>query len=421
MIKFRSANLILLVIAIIWIYLGLLPWREQLVIKAIQTTESSEFKFSPFPFSVDANRSYVRKKLTQSDPDLESLALQAQKNISQRPLLAYSWLDLAEIKYRQGEDIQAVNEYVSKAQSLWPTTSHSLYLVASFLLKTGELDKSIQAFGQFLETRPSQVPAILSITPLLEPDTDQLVEFLFSDSPTGKANRAKIIKRAFNYSIKHKKSGLAASIWNKFNSTLLEDNELVVDYIKYLIRQNQIKQALAIWKSYFGEQQIVETFLNSGFESEMIQTGFGWKIANSKEFEWGIDNEIAYQGERSFMLKFSGESNIHFHHIEQLIPVVPGAKYRLSTYWRGQNITTRSTPHIELSAVHSDEPATVRTKTKRGNWSWEKLEAELEIPQDSSLLRVRIRRNKTKSLDKNISGSVWFDDFKITRIDSGGD
>lgn len=416
MIKFRISNLLCLIIAIAWVYLGTLPWREQVMINQLEAGESTGSTNFLLPYGVDFSRAYIKNELTKDDPVLESLALLTKKNIQQRPLLAYSWLDLAEIEYRLENDSQKIYEYVSKAQEFWPTTSYSLYVIASFWLKIGEVEKAINAFGQYLETRPSQVSTVLGITSLLESDANRVIELLFAENLTDPARQINISKRMLSYAIKQKNSNLASATWNKFSTILLEDEQLVVDYIKFLIQQNLVEQAQVIWKTRYGDQQIAESFLNSGFELEMIQGSFGWKIGNSTEFQWGIDDEIFFQDERSLMLKFSGESNIQFHHVEQLIPVQPGAIYQVSAYWRGQGITTRSTPHIELSAVHSNIQTKARSQTKRGSWGWEKLEALLEIPEDSALLRVRIKRNRTQSLDKNIAGSVWFDDFKIIRL-----
>ncbi len=411
---FRVPNMLFLAAIMTWSYLGLLPWREQQQIEAIEA-DGINLDINRLPFGVEVSRVYVNKKLLENNSDMDLLESLVKKNIIDRPFFAHSWLDLAHIKYHQKNLDEAI-EYADKAQQLWSTEGYLLYFVGSFWMKIGEFDRAIKTFGKYLSTKPRNISGILDILFLLESDSDKLVRLLFADESIESNNREQLLRRVLSNSIHENRIKLAISLWNQFNPDEFSNDKLSMKYLNALIRHNYIDQAILAWNQYTDDLPVENVIVNGGFESEFINGGFDWRIRSQDGVEWSLDSDISYQGQNSLKLNFDGQDNINYSNIQQVIPVEPGAKYRLTAYWRGTNVTTRSTPFIQLAAIRGQEKVNSRSDSKRGSWSWEKLAVEIKMPEDSKLLRVSIRRKKTNALDRNISGTIWFDEFNLEKL-----
>ena len=405
--------LILLLISI-WGYFGSLNWLMQKPPDFSDQYLKPSSVSSRLPFS-----NLMKLPETQKDLDYQQFEagfeeLRVSKQLEITPFFAGSWLALADIKYRQGDTESAIS-FADKAEKMWPTSRQSLYSVASFWLKIGDIERSIIAFGKYLATDPANLNIVLSIASLLENDTDNLVRLLFSSKLITEHNQSLLGEKILRYAIKNKSHRLSSSIWKKFATEFDQDKSLVTKYISFLIENNKVDDAISIWNEHDANSPIRENVVNSSFESDLSRGGFGWEFHNTSKVNWMIDSDIAFEGKNSLKLEFSGNDNVHYANISQVIPVESGASYTLSAYWRGQNITTRSTPFIELQALHSSQKIFSISESLRGNWSWQKLKVKIIMPSDSNLLKIRVRRNRTKALDKNIEGSIWFDDFKIEK------
>ena len=407
-------KLLVLIIIFSWVYLGSLAWQDYRLIEQINSEQSNTSQIVSIPFFVESAREQVNEKLSKANPDISHLEQKILKNIENRPLYAYSWLDLANLKYYQ-DDEKLLNFYINQAQNLWPTASYSLYLIGSFWFKIGENEKAIKAFNQYLYTRPKELASILNIIRIIQRNRGTLVDLIF-DSEYGDSEYKHVLaERIMNYALRNKDLDLTNSIWNKMNGSLIDNDELVQKYLNNLILNNEIEAAIVVAQQYFPGIEIKETILNAGFESEIIDGGFHWNFREHNSVNHSIDTEISFEGENSLKIEFTGGENVDYQHVKQIIPVEPGTTYKVTAYWRAQGITTRTTPYIELAAMNSSYRAVTRSESKRGNWSWKEVEMEIDIPDDSNLMRIMIKRDKTSALDKNIEGQLWIDDFKIEK------
>ncbi|MEE9448170.1 MAG: hypothetical protein V3V09_09435, partial [Arenicellales bacterium] len=110
-----------------------------------------------------------------------------------------------------------------------------------------------------------------------------------------------------------------------------------------------------------------------------------------------------------------GTENINLHRPTITVPVEEGAQYRLSVYWKGEQITTRTNPFFELYFKDGEKTKTIRSKQKRGSWNWQRINMGFDVPMGTHFVNLRLRRHSTQSLDKLISGTIYLDDVQLTR------
>ena len=402
---------------LVWIYSNFLLWQQDLLTKKITNDQGNASEFDFVAFADQALYSSIEKQLVSGDIDFDFVEKQIALLQNYRPLFAPAWLQLAQLYFLKGDkDAALVNAHF--AEQLWRNRGYHLYKIASFWVRVGDIENAIRTLGRYIITHPEDISSSLHMARLLSGGPEKMLTELYSVDNSELLNEQEAHEDIFDYALKQEDAELAQATWNKFSSQLVDNERLVGRYINFLIAQNDAELALTVWAA-FSAIDISEKISNGGFENELSRLGFGWNFQKSDEYSWNIDEEIYHRGGKSLKLAFDGEHNVDFQHIRQIIPVEPGETYRFSGYWRGNGVSTTSTPYIELTPMYALERLNARAGTNKGNWGWEKFEEFIEIPLESNFLRVRIRRNQSSALDKNISGRIWFDELKLEKVSNG--
>ena len=110
-------------------------------------------------------------------------------------------------------------------------------------------------------------------------------------------------------------------------------------------------------------------------------------------------------------IDFGGQDNIHLTVPWTRIPVEPGARLVLTGQWRAAGLTTRSRPYLQLTAEGARINA--RVEVPGADFDWQPFELDVDVPEESQLLRLTVRRNRTNAFDRNIAGTLWLDDLTL--------
>jgi hypothetical protein len=136
----------------------------------------------------------------------------------------------------------------------------------------------------------------------------------------------------------------------------------------------------------------------------MIQT------ASGVETEYDYRNKT--EGERSLRLRFTGDENVDFRHVAQVVPVKPRTRYLLTSDISTEGVTTRNGIGWEVYCKGLDTFSEAYT----GTVGWTQSRFEFDTPSDCGYVGIRIRRQKSDKLDNLISGDVWIDNVKLINL-----
>jgi len=153
--------------------------------------------------------------------------------------------------------------------------------------------------------------------------------------------------------------------------------------------------------------------VNGGFEVEPVNGGFDWRISRVGGVFTEFDGRIHHEGNRSLAVHFEGLDNLDFHHVAQIVPVKPNARYIFSAFLKGRSLSGESGPHIEV--FDSRDPKTYAWVTSDivGTMEWSRYELDIETGPKTQTLVVRLRRNPGVGLNKRIEGTFWVDDVQL--------
>ncbi len=321
---------------------------------------------------------------------------------------------LAEIKLEQKSLIEA-KSYIDAAVRLWPNRPLTLWRASVLYIRLGENHSALSTLKKYLTVLPNEIQRVATIAIRLEKTPERLIDMFVPGFEPANLERNYYLNQLLRYSITNSNVKLAESCWKRIHGT----GHVVPDLSRLYLGFLQDKNLGARYKTVF--YQLADGYggtgvVNGGFEMELTRLGTGWMNRFVNGVKGLIDSNISKEGKYSYRLDFDGKQNINYYHFSQKLPLQSGKKYLLSGFWKGREVSTRSTPFIEISSINSQNNQTRRSVTKRGTWEWERFEITFTVPEDAWLVRIRVRRFKTDALDQLISGSIWLDDITLESV-----
>ncbi|MEA1949166.1 MAG: hypothetical protein U9N83_17925 [Thermodesulfobacteriota bacterium] len=200
--------------------------------------------------------------------------------------------------------------------------------------------------------------------------------------------------------------------WNKIISSGIQDENIRLNYIHFLVDRKRIPLAAEIWRSNTG----IKGMTNSGFESQMTGRGFDWRYTANSKGKWAIRRSMSEDFSRTHSLKiiFEGKENISFGHLYQIVPVDPLIPYRLTYCWRSKNITTDQGPFVDIYG-YDCQGFYFKGSMMLGTNDWQEQSIEFTVPEGCHAVVVRLQRRPSHRFDNKIAGILWLDDFKMEK------
>ncbi len=402
------AALILLPVAALLIVVATEPWRIERMATEIETRRTMPDRNALPVWDPVTPRMMAQRMLATGPYQPDTIRRNLETSIARRPLYAPTWVDLAQLVARAGNENQA-GSYLTIARKLWPTRTPLLWRTAMSQITTGHHNHALNTLGMYLSIHPGKAAQVLPVARKLQTDPMQLVQTLTAGQPSTRVN-APILASA----VRLKDTTLAEAAWKLSPEQVQQDPKAALPYLQHLISGGHREAAQAAWRAFTGTPARDKVF-DPSFERPMTGGGFGWRAGKTPGAVIDRDCKIYYHGSCSLRVQFQGTDNVNFHHVSQIVPVIPGKSYRISGHWRGDNITTRSGVFIEAFTLGPGKRrAGIPAKIK--SWRWQPFTLDITIPPTTEFLQLRIRRQKTDALDRIIAGAVWFDAITLTPV-----
>jgi tetratricopeptide (TPR) repeat protein len=207
----------------------------------------------------------------------------------------------------------------------------------------------------------------------------------------------------------------SAIVWQRMVKEGRPDADVALQYTHFLVSKKRVPAARDIWHEFYG----IEGMTNAGFENQITRRGFDWRYSEDKKQNWEI-RRISTSVPKEYhalRIRFAGAENISFHHLYQIVPVVPLQTYRLSYFWKSKWITTDQGPFVEIygydqNGLHHKGPMMTGTNL------WHNETIEFTAPENCHAVVVRLRRLQSHRFDSKIAGTLWLDDFKLEKLNA---
>ncbi|HZI17570.1 MAG TPA: carbohydrate binding domain-containing protein [Pyrinomonadaceae bacterium] len=161
--------------------------------------------------------------------------------------------------------------------------------------------------------------------------------------------------------------------------------------------------------------------LNGGFESEIVGAGkalFGWQVwpaAPNSGAQVALDVRNARTGSRSLRVSFnaSGQADPN---VSQVVPVEPGARYRLGFNVRTEELKSAAGLEVVVTEAGSSAAIARSAPAPAGTAGWQQETFEFTAGPTTDGIVVRLGRESCPESVCPIYGKIWYDDFSLERV-----
>ena len=342
--------------------------------------------------------------------DIARARAQYAEAVRLRPTDAYPRLLQALLAEKEG-DRAAAHAAIDGAVRLDPHNVSIRWEAALLALGWGERAAGLEHFKYVLGVDPSQRDAAFQLArTLLRPGEDPA-----SLLPTDVDGLTNVMLAA----LRQKDMDLAGIAWRQ--RIQLEPplpDEMLKHYVGVTLDQGAGALARAAWLSFVTDGSTTSesnAVWNGGFETErLLGWGLDWRVEKTWGVEVAIDRFVAAAGSRSLRLTFNSFPTLDFDGVTQLVVVEPGRSYRLRALAKATDFTTRSGVKLQVVVPGILEQSLAETQTISGTTGdWVRLETPVTIPANTSVVRVKVRREPTNEPEGNLSGKVWLDEVTL--------
>jgi len=354
--------------------------------------------------------------VTDMNPDLAMEHLRRAAELNPRD--PQPWLELAAAYGFQGRTVEA-EASLRRADFLAPNLPSIQWIIGNFFLLRGDNDEAFRHFRVVL-AGSNQYNQILFKTAWKATDDGQkILEQLIPDLVSTEIEYLYFLLSA-------KRFPEAQGVWKRIaaKGEGLAPAQ-VAGYLDQLIGAHFPAEAHQVWDDLKNLGLIKPTYeansqnllVNAGFEDDLLNLGFDWRINPVEGVNVGLDASNYHSPSHALQIRFSGKANLNYRHVRQFVLVEPGRPYRLRGFLKSEGITTDSGPRLGVQDAYDitalEKFSEMVTGTTEG---WTQVILDFTAGPKTELVVVSVARLPSTKLDNQIAGKVWVDDLSLTAI-----
>ena len=336
--------------------------------------------------------------------DGEKAIEEFRKAVALQPLYMDAWLALARGQAAMGLREEARETYgkVSGALEKVSTWKWQELLLA---YETRDSDRFAASFNFILARLPHRVREASFLAVQYWGDWGSVIPHV---QPEG--------RNAFLTQLMRVREGDAVlELWETMESSpdaVNDDLRLRVSH--FLLHNGRPRHAEKVWKTWGGYGG---TPVHDGlFEEEFLNRAFGWRVGRQPSgVVAGRSSEMPHKGTHCLHVHFRGSDNVNYHHVFQIVPVEPGASYKVEYAQKSRGITTDQGVFLEAYG-HQCRGLTERGTTLLGTSPWSREQFQMQVPPECEAVVLRVRRRESLRFDNKIAGDYWLDDVRVVKV-----
>lgn len=331
------------------------------------------------------------------------------------PLDPTRWLARAMNAQHAGENPKRVLDFLRVAQAIQPGHRDVQWRAALIARDLGDHAAAEHALRAFLQDHPGGVRNALMLAAQWLPDPHELIERIL---PEGEDHLLVALRMARQEAWIE----LAVVAWERLSMPRAPDDRGLLDFVDLMLAEDYPDFAMFAWWQSFPDYE-PGAVPNADFRHELAShRALHWRTRTPEGVRTFRDTGVFVTEPASLRLNFEGVENVNLHggHLRLRIPVLAGPqRWRLSGYWKAENLTTNSRPHLRLA---SEAGGAVRAEVPAATFDWTPFELEIETSGGLDVLNLQIRRSPVRiAFDRNIRGRLWLDALRLEPLDGEPD
>ncbi|MGB5832579.1 MAG: hypothetical protein WBG92_11395 [Thiohalocapsa sp.] len=317
-------------------------------------------------------------------------------------------------QFAAADDTTRANELMDTAASLAPVDPRIQEQVAAYWADRGDAQRALSHLSKVMEAAPAERrrfhPTLLKLA--ADPVARGLLgPYALLPPPWWES----FFKYAAHKAVTLEPVRFLYNVRRDAEATPLTDDERAA-YVGRLQRDGLVSEAYLVWINGLdaSERQQLGLIYNGGFELELSNEGFGWRVATHKRVDIRSQATYGAVAERSLKLDFRALEN-RFRHLSQPLFLNSGI-YRLSGKARADSLLTKGGLQWQVNCLLPESHRLGESKRFLGSSEWADFEFDFEVPASCESQELRLVSSGTRSFELKIDGNLWFDDMRIGRI-----
>lgn len=331
------------------------------------------------------------------------------------------WLDLATVCEAVGDNACA-DVAMQQALELWPMSPQFWWSAGNYFLRTNGADAAWQHFRRLLELSPGHAGATFRLCLQASGDPQLVYERVLP--PRG---HPALNLQYVNFLSVRGEHELAYQVWTRTVSVLPPRAlgfSAAQAYLDRLLSLNRYDQAISVWKDLIRLEAVprpavLETanlVFDGDFEQPPLNAGFDWRHLPLPYVSVDFQSPSAYQGAKCLRVDFTVKHNEEYEVVSQIVPVAASQRYLLRAYVRSENITSDSGPRLRILDPDDRTRLDVSALAVVGTTSWHPIELTFATGPQTRIVRVSMRRARSRVFPTEISGRFWMDGVSLAPL-----
>jgi hypothetical protein len=324
------------------------------------------------------------------------------------PHQARYWFDLA-AAYQVSGNSEAQRSALLSAVQAEPTAPDVAWEAANFFLVQGDTQRALREFRVVMENDPYLPGLAMQTCWRVLPDVDILLRDVIPHRTSSLVAFLSLLQG------KNEPDG-AIKAWDHLIQLHQKfDNNVLFDYVRYLIREHHPAAAAAAWEQASNVLNLTgylpgpeNLIVNGDFGLEILNGGFDWIYQTQPGVNLLLDSSDFREGQRSLSITFEGPG-IADAGIRQWIAVNPSTAYDFTLYYKSSEFEGAGGPQITLRDFYTGQPVYISDPLNGADF-WKTVHASFTTPPSTSLLILNVERIPRGS---PLRGKLWIDDLQL--------
>jgi tetratricopeptide (TPR) repeat protein len=344
--------------------------------------------------------------------DVERAQAQLETALRARPTHAGTWFQLALLADRAGDTMRTRQAFDTAIRM----DRHNVWLrweAALLVLRWGDRETALDHLKYVIEVDPAQRDAAFQLARALLTSGEPVAGLL----PT----EAEPLTGLLATAVRQRDLVIAQAVWER-RDPLSPAIPLALqrEYLDLLLARGRGEEAGRLWLAIApkGSPRAPEDLIwDGGFEAgTLLGWGFDWQVQRIRGVEVTLDRFVAARGRHSLRLAFNGLPTLDFAGVWQMVAVEPGREYALRALARARDFHTRSGLKLQVATPDGERVLAESPMVAGTTPDWAVLETRVRIPDNLSVVLVRLRREKVTEPEGNLGGKVWIDEVSLTLL-----
>ena len=329
--------------------------------------------------------------------------------VRQNPHIADYYLEIARVALFANDHKQLTGA-LENALRVDPTTPSVNWEAANLYLAANEVDRALPLFraasASSWEYRSPSVSLCWQVTH----DVDRMVVALPRD--------VEAYSDFLRYLVSRRETAAADKLWIHIIALrqAVAPNASFL-YLDSLLEQHRVADAVRAWRELAIISPEISSYLpqdgnlvvNPGFEQEILNDGFDWRITPFDKVTVQATTEDRYSGGHSLAVSFATSTTGNAG-ILQLVPVEPGASYSLSLAYKAEELEGAHGISVVVSDASTGQ-ALGATDEILGSNPWREISRSFHTTPSTSLVALELKR----PAGTLIRGTVLIDDVRVVK------